>query len=80
MGQGFPERPTGTRTVGSGPLRSEVFQEGLPQGSVLAPLLWLIYVNDIDKDLPTGVTKSLFADDVVLLSSARSLEECEVQL
>ena len=57
-----------------------VFQEDLPQGSVLGPLLWLIYVNDIDKDLSAGVTRSFFADDVAQLSSARSVEECEVQL
>ena len=59
---------------------SRVFKEGLPQGSVLAPLLWLIYVNDIDEGLPEGVSRSLFADDVALLTIARSAEECEAHL
>ena len=59
---------------------SRVFKEGLPQGSVLAPLLWLIYVNDIDEGLQEGVSRSLFADDVALLADARSVEECDALL
>ncbi|XP_043204749.1 uncharacterized protein LOC122371992 [Amphibalanus amphitrite] len=59
---------------------SRVFKEGLPQGSVLAPLLWLIYVNDIDEGLPEGVSRSLFADDVALLADARTPEECDAHL
>jgi hypothetical protein len=27
--------------------RQRTFREGLPQGSVLAPILWLIYCNDM---------------------------------
>ncbi|KAF0305090.1 RNA-directed DNA polymerase from mobile element jockey [Amphibalanus amphitrite] len=60
-----------------------VDQEGLPQGSVLAPLLWLIYCNDIDDRLRAGdssPTVSLFADDVALLATGRSLQECADRL
>lgn len=59
--------------------RWRVFQEGLPQGSVLAPLLWLIYCNDIDDKLRAGGPAplvSLFADDVALLATGRSLQDC----
>ncbi|KAF0300702.1 putative RNA-directed DNA polymerase from transposon BS [Amphibalanus amphitrite] len=68
--------------VRRGAARSDlrVFQEGLPQGSVLAPLLWLVYVNDIDVAMPEHVSRSLFADDVALLACAPTARECDALL
>ena len=48
--------------------RSDTFRldEGLPQGSSIFPLLFLIFINDIDVDLDADTTASLFADDTAM--------------
>ena len=43
-------------------------KQGLPQGSVLSPLLFLLYINDIGKDVPEEVEHLLFADDASLVA------------
>ena len=48
---------------------------GVPQGSVLGPLLFLIYVNDISENL-ISLTR-LFADDSSLFVSATNIIDLE---
>ena len=46
---------------------------GVPQGSVLGPLLFLIYINDIDNGIVSKILK--FTDDKKLCHSSRNPEE-----
>jgi hypothetical protein len=46
--------------------RTWIMWEGIPQGSVLAPLLFLFVIDDLQNRLPKGVHSSLFADDSAL--------------
>ena len=51
---------------------------GVPQGSVLGPLLFLIYVNDISQAVPGNKLK-LFADDTNLFLYGKTLVDLENQ-
>ena len=43
-----------------------LLHQGVPQGGVLSPTLFILFINDIVKDLPRGVKAALYADDLVL--------------
>ena len=57
--------------------RSKKITQGLPQGSVLAPILFLCYIDNLARIIPDNTTVAMYADDVSLLASSPSLGEAE---
>ena len=52
---------------------------GFPQGTVLGPILYLIYMNDLPDILP-GNSFIMYADDMTLYSCAKNLIDASYQL
>ena len=47
---------------------------GVPQGTVVAPLLFLCYINDLPENVSSKVR--LYADDVLIYNTIHSKEDC----
>ena len=55
---------------------SKMINSGVPQGSILGPLLFLLYINDLPNCLEFS-TPGMFADDTQLSVAATNLGELE---
>ena len=58
--------------VGGHASAARAIDAGVPQGSVLGPTLFLLYVNDLEDYLPNGVHLAVYADDTTLYVTIES--------
>ena len=47
---------------------------GVPQGSVLGPIMFLIYVNDMTVGISSYM--NMFADDAKIMRRVKNIEDC----
>jgi len=64
--------------VGSETSCSYVVNNGVPQGTSIAPLLFALYVEDIRHYLPSELKYLLYADDIKIYSEVRTREDCMI--
>jgi hypothetical protein len=62
--------------IGNAYSSSAAVTSGVPQGTILGPVLFLVYINDIVKDL--RCTCRLYADDCVLYKEVKTVNDAEM--
>ena len=60
--------------------RKKTLREGVPQGGVLSPTLFLVFINDIVAELPRKVQGAIYADDLAIWCSEEYLSTAQYRL
>lgn len=63
-------------SIGGSCSRPAPVRSGIPQGSVLGPIFFLVFINDIVNDIPVKI--KLFADDCILYQEVNTPDDQEL--
>ncbi len=75
VGRSIPDQsPTAELYNGIKSQRTSV-TSGVPQGTVLGPLLFLLHADDMPFVIDTGTTMCIFADDAVIYRVIRTIQD-----
>ena len=66
--------------IGNQHSRKRLLEQGVPQGGVLSPTLFLIFIKDIIDDMPRKVHGAIYADDLVLWCSEDNVSTANYRL
>ena len=67
-------------TIGGNISKSMPLNTGIPQGSILGPLLFIIYTSDLPLCLPLECKLFMYADDSTITCSSSNINEIENNL
>ncbi|GFS15506.1 RNA-directed DNA polymerase from mobile element jockey [Elysia marginata] len=78
--QNYLSQRTGRVNLQGRGSRQAIFKDGVPQGGVLSPTLFLVFMNSIQNIIRPHVKAALYADDLALICSEDSCGTAQVRL
>ena len=67
-------------TIDSAKSKKILLRHGVPQGGVLSPTLFLIFIKDLIKQLPDAVKCAMYADDLVMWCTEEHATTAQLRL
>ncbi|GFS19606.1 RNA-directed DNA polymerase from mobile element jockey [Elysia marginata] len=78
--QNYLSQRTGRVNLQGRESRQAIFKDGVPQGGVLSPTLFLLFMKSIQNIIKPHVKAALYADDLALICSEDSCGTAQVRL